>query len=277
LKYQEKKQMYVENSFFKKPQDLKAKIWRYMDFTQFVHMMSTESLFFSRIDQLQLRDPYEGSFHSSPLLRFDPEKPELEPVKEECRRRLEMGVAKTMAVNCWHMNEEQSMAMWQLYLKSEEGLAIESTFSALAESFSACSHKVYIGKVEYGAVQCEHHEVGLSIYEGALRKESCYKHERELRALIHETTMLADRRERLGGFLSGGGKAKEFVVATKGLNIRVDLAKLVKAVYVCPSAEDWFTDLVTSILKKYTFNFPIFKSRLLQPPLERISKKSEPE
>ncbi|MHC4666234.1 MAG: hypothetical protein ACYS9T_09815 [Planctomycetota bacterium] len=246
---------------------MNGKIWRYVDFTKFVHVLNTESLFFSRIDQLQLRDPYEGSFHSSPVLRFDGAQPHLQGVKEECRKRLEMGAAKTMAVNCWHMNEEESMAMWQLYLKSDEGVAIQSTFSALAESFSGCSHKVYIGKVEYGEAADDHREFGLNIYEGVLRKEACYKHEQELRALIHEPKLLADRRERFGGFLSGRGKVREFVVATNGLNIRVDLVKLVKAVYVCPSAEKWFTNLVRSIVKKYEFHFPIFKSQLLEPPL----------
>ena len=36
------------------------------------------------------------------------------------------------AVNCWHINEHESAAMWDLYLKSNEGIAIQSTYQKLA-------------------------------------------------------------------------------------------------------------------------------------------------
>lgn len=32
-----------------------------------------------------------------------------------------------MYVSSWHMNEHESTAMWRLYLKSDEGLAIRTT------------------------------------------------------------------------------------------------------------------------------------------------------
>ena len=35
------------------------------------------------------------------------------------------------AINCWHLNDHESAAMWKLYLKSNEGIVIQSTFTNL--------------------------------------------------------------------------------------------------------------------------------------------------
>jgi hypothetical protein len=42
-------------------------IWRYLDFTKFVEMVSSKSLFFSRADKFQ--DPFEGSLLKKTLER----------------------------------------------------------------------------------------------------------------------------------------------------------------------------------------------------------------
>ena len=44
---------------FEAPSDTSIKLWRYMDFTKFVSLLDSNSLFFSRADLLG--DPYEGS------------------------------------------------------------------------------------------------------------------------------------------------------------------------------------------------------------------------
>jgi len=38
-------------------------------------------------------------------------------------------------VNPWHKNEFESAAMWKLYLKSEEGVAIRTTVERLKHAF----------------------------------------------------------------------------------------------------------------------------------------------
>lgn len=39
-----------------------------------------------------------------------------------------------MYISCWHMNEYESAAMWKLYAKSSDAIAIQTTFQKLCES-----------------------------------------------------------------------------------------------------------------------------------------------
>jgi len=44
---------------FSPPRNPSARIWRYMDFTKYVSLLDTGSLYFARSDKLE--DPFEGS------------------------------------------------------------------------------------------------------------------------------------------------------------------------------------------------------------------------
>ena len=48
--------------------------------------------------------------------------------------------------------------------------------------------------------------------------------------------------------------------------VSVNLKKLIEKVYVSPEAENWFTELVKSVLKKYNLNVEVVKSSLLDTP-----------
>ncbi len=86
--------MYHIDPEFKAPQKCR-RIWRYMDFSQFVNMLETESLYFTRLDLLD--DPHEGSF--SWLELADKE-------QEDLKKQL-VKLRKHTAVNCWHCNKKQ--------------------------------------------------------------------------------------------------------------------------------------------------------------------------
>jgi len=51
--------MYESHPSFELPEDLAAPIWRYMDFTKFVAMLESDSLYFARSDRLG--DPFEAA------------------------------------------------------------------------------------------------------------------------------------------------------------------------------------------------------------------------
>lgn len=52
--------MYKKSPFFKSPESENVKIWRYLDFTKFISLLETNSLYFARADQFN--DPFEGSY-----------------------------------------------------------------------------------------------------------------------------------------------------------------------------------------------------------------------
>jgi len=100
-----------------------VKVWRYMDFTKLVSLIDSRCLFFSRADQLG--DPFEGSYPRSNVKArlagthwlFPDNEPVL-PALSLMMKKLNKEWPMHLAVNCWHMNEHESAAMWKLYLKS---------------------------------------------------------------------------------------------------------------------------------------------------------------
>lgn len=53
-------------------------------------------------------------------------------------------------VNSWHCQEYESAAMWSLYLKTQEGIAIQSTYKRLVDSLAQYTDfGVKIGMVNY--------------------------------------------------------------------------------------------------------------------------------
>lgn len=125
--------MHKEHQIFQQPQDVNEKLWRYMDFTKFVSFLESKSLYFTRADKFE--DPFEGSYPRINVLARQHIPEELpEEAREGYRIMLENSGdvnrrwPKYTAINCWHLNNHESAAMWRLYLKSNEGIAIQSTY-----------------------------------------------------------------------------------------------------------------------------------------------------
>lgn len=145
--------MYEADENFKAPLNQDQRIWRYMDFMKFGSLLCYNSLYLARADTLG--DKFEGSLSH--------------PTKEDYRKALEQieqlekhrkeaendatadtkgptellndfskifkGLVKTVGVSCWHMNDDESAAMWSLYTKTNQGIAIQSTYHKLFEEF----------------------------------------------------------------------------------------------------------------------------------------------
>jgi len=80
------------------------RIWRYMDLSKLLSLLDTRALFFCRVDRLG--DPFEATTpRASPVTRL----PEFDRYRRE-----------NAVVNCWHVNEHESAAMWRLYLSGAE-------------------------------------------------------------------------------------------------------------------------------------------------------------
>jgi hypothetical protein len=229
-----------------------GKIWRYIDFAKFVSLLDERALFFMRADKLLKLDPYEGYFDDMKTFvqqkNMDKETREYhEQLKEESRNK----DPTELYVNCWHLNEVDSDAMWKIYATKDRGIAIQSSFWRLEECLKSSTYHSYeISKIKY----VDHEEENIiyrNVFERFLIKSISYQHENELRALIHETSYT-----HLGGFY-----------------VNVDLNKLIEKIFVSPMAPEWFFDLVKSLARQYGINESlIVKSKLYQPPTFNKSK-----
>jgi len=235
--------MYEEHPIFEKPSDENATIWRYMDFTKFVSLLDRQSLFFARADTMP--DPFEGSY-SKETVRLRPVRHRGIP-KEALDKMAVFSreIRRFTLLNCWHISENESAAMWKLYLKTDEGVAIRSTFRRLADSLRVCAeHTVYVGKVKYIDYETEWLPEGNSFYP-FLHKRRSFEHERELRAVIQEPP-----------FVEMGRVPDSRIDLTQptpdaGAYVSIDVDLLVERVFVSPTAPAWFHELVSSVVRKY--------------------------
>lgn len=244
--------MFADHPVFERPADPNATIWRYLDFTKFVDLLDTSSLFFTRADRFH--DRFEGSYpqfnmNIRPQVYGDIPESALQMAAETsrlCRR--------WMAINCWHLNPHESAAMWRLYIKSNEGIAIRSTYANLASSLLPCDDTIYSGVVKYIDYQTEWMPEGNMFYP-FLHKRRSFAHENELRCIICRYPK------------SGGEEAKNEVTISDGIRVQVNLARLISGIFVAPESQPWMTRLIESLARKYSINVTISRSGLDGDPV----------
>jgi len=227
-------------------------IWRYLDFTKFLDLISSRQMFFCRSDQLG--DPFEGSF---PRKRVEKQKQiaKMRQRAEEFEKGLRLYEAagiefrKYVFVNCWHMSDCESAALWRLYLKSGEGIAIRSTRNRLGAAFA--NSKLGVWQVPIWYIDYNADDPPIPTRWAPFRyKRKSFAHEKELRAIV-----FADVRDKQGNILS---PPKE-----KGIRLDADLDSLIEAVYVAPTAPDWFRELTVRVCEKFKVRAEVIPSSLV--------------
>ncbi|MBE5091945.1 DUF2971 domain-containing protein [Bacillus thuringiensis] len=250
-----------------------AKLWRYMDFAKLVSLLSNESLYLCRSDKF--RDVFEGRLFGLENVKkvfenqnlrmnnryLSEEDDDLGGCKslvlggydEYSKVKLETAefIRKNMFVNCWHLNEEQSAAMWDLYVKSGEGIAVQTTFGRVKRSLDCCGKDIYIGKVEYIDHLKEENYIGDKILPFFTKRLS-FKHEEEVRVIYSAV----DEK----GFWDDATKYEDM----HGINLKVDLNKLIESIYISPDAPSWFASVVEVILEKFNIDAKVIHSKLYE-------------
>ena len=242
-------------------QDRKASIWRYMDVMKFISLLDKQSLFFTRLDKLD--DPFEGSLTKHRQSARQALERRRRAILYRDSERLVESITKNTIVNCWHMNEGESVAMWKLYVPDNQGIVIHSTIDRLIRSFPSYRGKlppqegywlptlfVKIGIVKY--IDFDHYDgVEEDIY---LLKRHNFKHEEELRAIIEDKSFMGDPHPDDPRFRGGGDY------------VPCDPETLIKEVNIPPGTPGWIKDAILSLVNKYGYDFAINISSLDRKP-----------
>ena len=250
--------MYKDHVIFTKPKNLNVRIWRYMDFTKFLFLLTRNELFFPRADRLG--DPFEGSFSKKNIEKrpeyyagIGKELPEMLKSLGDYHKFLLFFTF----INSWHLNDYESAAMWKIYIQKGEGIAIQSTFTRLCNSFARSDKDIFVGCVNYSDYEEDWIPEDNSLAP-FLHKRKSFEYENEVRAIFHD-------------FPSGEGEIKSSQILIfkerKGIYIPVDLSVLIENIYVSPASSDWFIELVQSIIKKFNLTFEVKRSRLEGDPV----------
>lgn len=164
-------------------------------------------------------------------------------------------LVKHTAISCWHLSEYESAAMWKLYLKSNEGIAIQSTFDLLKTPLKNDNHDVFIGKVKYIDFQKDWMPEGNMLYPFVHKRKS-FEHEKELRAIIQELR-----------YKKNGEIDWSKPLFDDGIYVQVDLVVLIDKIYLAPTGPKWLFELVKSITKKYKLDKDVLQSSLDDVPV----------
>lgn len=240
---------------FEKPDKLDAQLWRYMDFTKYVSLLQTSSLFFSRADLLG--DPLEGSFTAvNEKLRPELYKDKIPAEGLELLRNIRKAAVKRTYVSCWHMNEYESAAMWSLYAKSDEAVVITSTFQKLQD---VLPKDFCIGMVQYVDYDADL-IAEQNIFSPFMCKRKSFEHEREVRA-VHIEYPESDIEGKMtwSDAPSAAGPA--------GITLSVNLNDFLTTIKVSPASPDWYFAVVESVTKKYGVSTSVVRSDITRDPI----------
>lgn len=224
------------------------KIWRFIDLVKLINLLIKRELYFPRLDQLN--DPCEGYITRSHLKR----------IQEDYGKESATQVLKELKydrifyyASCWHMNEYESDAMWNMYCGNREGVALQTTYKELARAFNSVNMR--IGQVRY--IDYEN-DSGI----GFMDKRYAYEHEREVRLVYGNYKARRvwerapkDNYDQLSSSLPVGASFK------------FNLEKVVHGLWIHPRASSMFYDAVAEIVNKFT---PKLTARIKWSELKEI-------
>jgi len=227
--------MYVNNPNIKIPENPDTVIWKYMDLSKFLDILISGKMFMSRSDKFE--DQFEGTF-SEPTFE------EIKKISENNPKFLDYYKShrENVVISSWHTNQYESFAMWQIFTKNNEGLAIQSTIGRLKEALQKEKHtQQYIGEVNYIDYKKELIPFDDAFFPFLFKRKS-FQYENEIRVISDVTS--------------------QNLIINDGLKINVDIDKMIEKIYIHPKSENWYKKLVIEVVSKIGFDFNIEKSDL---------------
>lgn len=247
-------------------------IWRYLELDKFQSMLERKALFFCRAGMFS--DPFEGSL---PQKVYDTRLQArreiddfrgIESTQEQIAKSVDnltqwhLEFRSTHVVNCWHMNTNESDAMWQLYLKSNAGVAIQTTVAQLLHSLQGTPQNIDISKIRYIDYESDvfYHPIeyphrGYNLLTPLIHKRKEYLHERELRLIYEVNDTSIDP------------KYWENQEYKSGILINIDINLLINKIILPPTSDEAVRKDVEAIAEKYGYKFIFEKSTLSKPVL----------
>jgi len=105
---------------------------------------------------------------------------------------------------------------------------------------------IYIGKIKY-IDYLKYYIDFNNTFNFIVHKRLSFAHEKELRAVVR----------RLDDSKTG---------SPAGIELDIGLDQLIEKIYVAPSKQHWFSELVTAVVKRYGITAEVIRSNLLDEP-----------
>jgi hypothetical protein len=216
------------------PTDAAAeKVWRYMSLARFVWLLQKRQLWLSRADLLG--DPWEIALDGDQLefviSRHPPtdifSKQPRESAEERSARIIKLWRRKTF-INCWSTSEHESHALWRIYCRSVEGVALQTTLAKLSDSVAGLS----VLRVTYEGPGRTRRTP--TIDDLVTKKRPMFAYEREVRIV----------RSEIGDEVMPDEKIL-------GLPLAWEAERHLKSIRVHPEADFSFFETVAAVIEQY--------------------------
>lgn len=227
-------------------------IKRYINFEKFVYLLK-EGLFCPKSSLFE--DQWEGMV--APLA----ERLDDDYINDFAKAR------EWIYVTCWHMEPDESYAMWKIYGEHEYSVCVETSsnkIDTLVEKHNS-GVAAYSSEVKYCKPGDKHkYEIGnvlieqnafiknnLRAWQFAMNhftKHKAYHFEEEYRVVIIDNAFNLDNLD-LRNTLDG-------------ITLKINPKEIIGAVIISPRAKDWFSNIVQDILNKYEVDVKVKKSKL---------------
>ncbi len=233
------------------PDNIDKVLWRYIKIQKLELILKKQALFFPRSDLLG--DEHEGSY-SRPSIEY--RKIFYEGATQHF---LEEGLPEDNKdwrlftfISCWHVDENESYAMWKLYSNKNKAIAIKSTIFLLKKAILDTEHEFCFFPVNY--IDYEKDYIPESnAFSPFFYKRDIYMHEREFRILTDEV-------EKINDYRTNKCRPK------KGLYIKIDVNTLINAIVVSPYSSDQYNNDARALLEKYNLSHKLMKSKIPRTP-----------
>ena len=239
-------------------------LWKFMDVSKFLSLIQRSELYFRRADCFD--DPYEGAkgikekevvwdnFYkvffagaiksTKDITGKDVEDSEAYKQSQELLQQFKQTCNSQRSrtyISCWHANEYESEAMWNLYTSdSKQGIAIQTTYNKLYLALDR-DPNIAIGYVNY----IDYNKQFTGINDSFFYKRHSFSHEKEVRCVISDYCI------------------KELPT---GISRHVDLDCLIENIHVSPTSQSWFYDVVINLVDKYGLHKRVLQSTLNEAP-----------
>ena len=218
--------MFFKHPAFKDPENNSLILWRYIELEKFTSLMENSELFFCRADYFRKYDSFEGTF---PKLQYDYL---LKRIGQEATRNLFEITSKDTFLNCWHLNDNENLAMWKLYSKNDKSIALQTDIQSFKDSFENSDRTIFAGKIQYIDYEKDY-------YYG--RRGYNYTLGNGFTAYIHKRIIFDYEKEYRAICTDSNGKDKQ------GIKIKVTLDKLIHNIFLAPNTSNESIELVADI------------------------------
>jgi len=215
---------------------MSSHIWRYLDLSKLIYLVDNAALHFTRI--VQFKDKFEGSY---PIKNLEDWNERYPTVGDFSHWR------KFVCVSCWYESENESAAMWELYSRDDQGVAICSTKDKLKKSFDGGSDDVHFDNVKYIDFIRDKGKIE-SPLDVSLYKRIEFGFEREFRGVLFE---IPENDGFENGFPNYGSVEKQKGFPKDGQGKAVKPEVLIEKLVVSPYAKPWYKKVVKDVLEKY--------------------------